>query len=244
MREREELSQEEFERLEAYLDGSMEQEARVEFQKLLELEPQLQNTLSELEATRNAVLAGNLQKQLDGVHQKHQAANSIAEQGNGKLWLRAAAVLALVGLGLFFLLKPDKNEQLFAEYFTPASGLPTQMGTTDNYTFQDGMVDYRSEQYNEALAKWMPLLASAPNNDTLNYYMGVGHLANKSHSKATPYLQTVTQLENSKFQQDAAWYLALAYLELGEVETAKMKLRSLIAPTVEQKALLEQLNNL
>ena len=82
------------------------------------------------------------------------------------------------------------------------------------------MVSYKQGAYAEAIAQWEPLLNEKPKNDTLNYFVGVAHLANNNESEAITFLQWATEKENSQFLSDAYYYLGLSYLKKGNKENA------------------------
>ena len=109
---------------------------------------------------------------------------------------------------------------MFLEYFSPDPGLPTVMGNNDNYPFYEAMVDYKEGNYDVAIKKWRGLLVSKPNNDTLNYFLGVAHLANDDSKSAIPYLEKI-DVSESFFGKDAKHYLGLAHLKSGDIEKAK-----------------------
>ena len=64
-----------------------------------------------------------------------------------------------------------------------------------------------------------------PENDTLNYFIGVAHLANKNVTEAIPFLERSIEAEDDfVFLDDAYFYLGLAYLKEDNIELAKKHL--------------------
>jgi tetratricopeptide (TPR) repeat protein len=125
----------------------------------------------------------------------------------------------LLTIGFFawlFLLKTDPNEKLFMAYFQADPGLVTAMSSASNYEFDRAMVDYKSANYQEAIARWEKLIQDKPENDTILFFLGSSHLALKKADPAIFYLDAVASNENSNFQKDAIWYLGLAYVLEGK----------------------------
>ncbi len=86
------------------------------------------------------------------------------------------------------------------------------------------MVDYKQGNYDMAINKWEKLLAKKPENDTLNYFLGVSHLATGADNNAILFLKKVTN-SNSYFEKEARYYLGLAHLKNGEIDKAKIFLK-------------------
>ncbi|AFL81154.1 hypothetical protein Aeqsu_1671 [Aequorivita sublithincola DSM 14238] len=140
------------------------------------------------------------------------------------LWYSIAAVM--VGLiGIFWMMQSNStSEKIFAENFKPDIGLPLKMGATNNLEFYEGMLDYKQENYNEAIAKWEVLIKDNPENDTVNYFLGVANLALGNADKSLKFLQNETRFQQGIFKEDAAYYTALAKIKKGEFEEAKILL--------------------
>ncbi len=133
------------------------------------------------------------------------------------------AILLAVG-SLWFFTRQSPNEKLYDTYFTPDPGLPTVMGNNDDYAFYEAMVDYKQGHYGIAIEKWEELLQTKPENDTLNYFLGVSHLVNGNSQEAINYLRPVGNDEDSIFFSDANTYLGLAFLKTDEISEAKKAL--------------------
>ena len=131
----------------------------------------------------------------------------------------AASIVILLGC-FWFLNRQTSNEALFNKYYIEDRGLETNMGDTDSYNFDDAMVDYKSKKYNLAIDKWKTLLKNKPKNDTLNYFLGVAHLANKNEIKAENYLKTALETTQSEFLNEAYFYLGLTYLKMDNIDLA------------------------
>jgi tetratricopeptide (TPR) repeat protein len=213
MNDEKELTQAQFERIEAYLQQNLTEEENLQFKKELASNEALQK---EVEIQRNlmlAVEAGALKSKMDAIHRKLFRSRSIT------VWMAvAASIILLVAVGIWLINRPDPAERLYAESFTADPGLPVPMSATDDYLFYDAMVDYKSGKYSLAESKWSTLLIESPVNDTLLYYIGMCNVNDGNHDKAIPYLEKVIQLGSISFSGKSEWYLALCYLKLEDLE--------------------------
>jgi len=213
MEENKEITQQNFERIEAFLLNKMTANEQHDFENELNRDPALAKEVATQRELMLAVETGEMKNKLDTIHQKITKKN-----GNTKWYLVAASIAVLLAIGIWTLNRPDKAERLFASNMTIDPGLPVPMSATNNYVFYDAMVDYKSGKYALAIIKWEPLLAQNPESDTVNYYLGVANFNNENFQKAIPYFEKVTQQENSTFYGLGEWYLALSFLATKDVE--------------------------
>ncbi len=217
-----EQSQQEFERIERYLTGMMKPEEQAAFENALKTDTSLKQQVEEVSLLIRAVEERSLRNKLDEFHEEITAKGSNVK--SIRPWIKyvvAASVVFLIGLGIWLLSgQKNRNEKLFAQYFKPDPGLITPMSTTSNYEFYRGMVDYKQGKYREAIERWNPLLEREPENDTLNFYLGVSFLAKDETGKAIAYLSKTVHYPNSIFISEAWYYLGLAHLKAGNSEEA------------------------
>ncbi|NGX84455.1 hypothetical protein [Aequorivita sp. KMM 9714] len=155
------------------------------------------------------------------------------------MWYSAAAILILL-FGIFWMLDSNNTaEKIFAENFKPDIGLPLKMGNADSYEFYEGMLDYKQENYKKAISKWEVLLKDNPENDTLNYFLGVANLALGDASESLKYLTNQERFQEGMFKEEAAYYTALAKIKEGKIEEAKNLLKN--TPSIQNTKLLRQL---
>jgi hypothetical protein len=154
-------------------------------------------------------------------------------------WYAGAAVLAAL-LGIFWMMKiSSTSEKIFATYFNPDIGLPLIMSTTNACDFYEGMLDYKQENYKMAIEKWQILLEAKPENDTLNYFLGVAHLALGNSAKSLEFLENQERFRQGIFKEDASWYAALAKIKEGKLDEARVFLQKY--PSKRNTALLNEL---
>jgi len=204
-------TQELFER---FLMGGMDDNERSAFLESLEGDSELDQRFKMFKSTFRAVEEAGLRTSMEQYHSKIEGSGKGSHRSGRITFYRiAASVAVLVALGLWFLLHKTPNERLYQQYFIADPGLPTVMGSADNYDFQEAMVEYKQGNYATAIAKWETLLSQNRDNDTLNYFLGSAHLARGDAHKAIGYMQKALSVKESAFVQDLHFYLGLAYLK-------------------------------
>jgi len=217
MKEQEQLSQPDFERIEAYLLDRLSEEDRKLFEYELKSNDKLKNEVVTQRDLMLSVETGELKSRLDSIH------NKVSKQRNVSRWIAVAASVAiLVAVSIWMINKPDKADNLFAANLTLEPGLPVPMSATNNYEFHDAMVDYKSGKNELAISKWEKLLLVNPVNDTLNYFIGVAHFNDENYSEAIQYFEEVLSLKSSSFTGKGEWYLALSCLKTEDFERLNM----------------------
>jgi tetratricopeptide (TPR) repeat protein len=237
------ISQEEFELIEHYLNGSMSNEEQSDFEKSLTEDEVLKQKTEELRILFQAVEEQTLREKLKKFHKEIPSEKSKTKSLNPfRRYAIAASIALLAVLGIWLILnQKPKNEKLFAQYFKPDPGLITPMSTTSNYEFYRGMVDYKQAKYKLAFERWKPLLAKKPQNDTLNFYLGLSFLSTGNSTSALPYLTEVGKAGKSIFLPDVYYFIGLAYLKEGNIEKAKIALEK--NGSEKARDLISKLNN-
>lgn len=220
------ITHELLETVERYLNNTMEASEKIQFEKLIQEDNTLKQQVEDIKILLSGIETASLREKMEAFHQQFEATvpvRSITQNNrtNSRLFYAIAASV-IVLLGIFWLFKPqNSNSQLFEEYFYADPGLPTTMGSDMDFTFYDGMVNYKRKEYDIALEKWNILLSEKNNNDTLNYFIGVTYLAQGNTEQAISYLQKVTTQEESIFYDDSFYYLGLSNLKNNQLELAK-----------------------
>jgi len=219
------ISPEEFEQIEQFLNNEMPSDQAAIFAERLQSDLILQQKLEEVKLLTLGVSEAVLKNKLESFH---EAINTNSSKKNGKVisigkrLLAAAAVLAIIGLSAWwFFLRENKLEKIYSNYYKPDPGLITAMGPSDNYTFEKAMVDYKNGDYDKAIEAWSSLSKDQPRNDTLNYFLGAAYQANGKNKEAITLLEKATANKNNTFYKDACWYLGLAYLKEENTEKAR-----------------------
>lgn len=241
------ISQQEFEAIERYLQGNMPETERTAFEESLAEDKDFQRTVENYRNLIEGIESTSLKYAMDRFHDEMETSDSAGESNPKKnypfvKYLIAASVLLAIGLTSWFVAtRQSPQEELFAAYFEPDPGLITPMSSTGQYDFYVGMIKYKRGDYEEAINKWVPLLNAKPQNDTLNYFLGVAYLALGNEDKALPYLKTSVENDGFSFIDDTYYYLGLAYLKNENREAAIRALQQ--SNSGRAKELLAELEN-
>src|SRR5690554_2940130 len=184
---RKDISWAEFERIERFLLGRMDEDELKQFETDLERDEHLRDEVTLQAKLLATVESGSMNQNASILTAKMQEGGKSLldpEATRGKRpvsryrWHAVAAALVAVVVSVwYFGLRPSPEEQLFEAYFVPPKGLITPMSATDNYLFYDAMVDYKQGDYPQAITKWSDLLELQPKNDTLVFFIGAAYLA-------------------------------------------------------------------
>ncbi|WP_432412504.1 tetratricopeptide repeat protein [Rasiella sp. SM2506] len=251
MKRNEDISQEEFERIENYLNNELTPDEKITFEKAIQEDPSVGKKVAEVKQLLFGIETAVLKNDLDTyheelnpvrkVHTEHSDTIEIPKKTNTMALVYSMAAAIVIAFGIFWFMK-DLNtpERVFAKHFKPDPGLPTVMSTTNDYSFYEGMVDYKRKEYGVAITKWKKLLPEKENNDTLDYFLGVAYLAEGNAEKSLEYLEPTQKFSNGIFKEDAPYYKALAKIKLGQIEEATKLLKAY--PSTRNKELLNDLN--
>lgn len=241
------LLPEEWHIIESYLDEKDASRKVALFNKEVNEIPNVQQKIKYVEKIREEIEDSILRGKIKEFHTHVSEAedSEIKTVGSKKIKFNAilysVAAMIVVLLGIFWLMESSNttSEKLFSKNFKPDVGLPLKMGTSNTYGFYEGMVDYKQENYKEAIAKWQTLVDENPENDTLFYFLGVANLALGNAKKSLEYLQNQDRFQKGMFKNDAAYYAALAKIKEGKFEEAKVFLET--NPSAQNTQLLEQI---
>ncbi|WP_132214534.1 tetratricopeptide repeat protein [Mariniflexile fucanivorans] len=230
--------------IDRYLQERMPADEKLQFEERIEKDPILKAQIEDVKLLRIGIGKAVLKSRLKSFHEDLPDAPIISKEKVFKINYKYHAIAAsiVIALGCFWFLNRDsKNERLFAKHFKPDFGLATTMSESNNYDFDDAMVDYKQKNYDLAIKKWETILNAKPKNDTLNYFLGISYLAKNAEKEAVSKFQNVVKQDQSAFKSDAYLYLGLAYLKLDNLEKARENLA--LSDTENSRLLLSELKN-
>jgi len=238
------ISQELLETVERYHNHTMPHDERKTFEHRLQNDAEFKTLVTDIQSFLFGIEQQALTEKMDEFHKDLTVILATTETDSKVRFLHwrkiAAAVVIIVASASFWMINGSSNERLYNSYFKPDPGLPTTMSRTDNYTFFDAMVNYKQGDYKKAISKWEVLQKKEPQNDTINYFLGVAYLADKKEKVAIPYLEKTVSQPESVFNNDAEYYLGLAHLKNDNREDAIKYLK--LSTTENSKRLLEKLD--
>lgn len=212
------LDRKRFEAIEAYVLGTMPSDERAVFERELAHDAQLRAEVDLQRENTMAVELGGMDRLLEQIGAEQRAKDE-GTVGPWTIYLKYAAVIAvLLSAAVWWMARPNANERLFAEHFTPEPALPVTMSATDDLAFQDAMVAYKLGDHQEARDKWSAQLQGEPGNDTLHFYIASASLAVGDAEAAIPLFKGLADDAGSVFRDRSRWQLFLAYLKIGDRE--------------------------
>ena len=244
MKDNSKISKELLEIIERYINGTMTSKELKDFNQLLELDNEFKTKVEDVKTMLTGIETQALKEKLNEFHKdipktivENTPKTKVRFLNFSKISIAAAIIIAV---GSIWFFNTSKNEKIYANFFKPDPGLPTTMSATNNFDFYDAMVNYKHGDYTIAIDKWQVLQERKPDNDTLNYFLGVAHLANKNVTDAIPYLErSIEAQDDFTFLDEAYLYLGLAYLKEGNIELAKKHLNT--SETADAKKIISEL---
>lgn len=201
-----------FELIENYIVGKLDEEQAGIVKERLKSDEDFRQYYEEIKDFIVAIQADGLKESLKGRKIEDAADNKIIHLNAGRtgnprrVWLVAASLAMLLAFGwlLYTVNAPTNHSKLMAEAFYSDPGLPTKMSATKHYDFYDGMVDYKTEDYESALNKWSSS-TDRIGPDTLEYYKSMALLNLRKLEEAESGLKLVPQ--SSPLYNQAQWRL-------------------------------------
>lgn len=219
------ISLEQWEEIEAYLNGSLSTEQLQAFEQRLQTESDLLAKVEKVKLSLLTVEEAGLRADLETFHARLKTKPVVSitthKKNNVTKWLAVAAVFIAIAVStVLYLQQPNENEKVYSNFYKPDPGLSTTMSQTDDYEFEKAMVEYKTGEYEKALTSWKKLLQTNPASDTLNYFIASAYLAENNSKDAIPYYEKVIANNNSEFLNDAYWYLGLSLIKEGKNKEA------------------------
>ena len=234
--------------LEAYLSGEMSESERIAAQAKIKENPEIQAQLSDLEDMYTVLKVHNrnlLKKTLQKADQETKSRTAAPKQVFMKYAIGIAASIILLFVAYWFLQSSSSPQELFAAHFEPYPNYEIVRGEENQNSFSKAMYAYDQNDYRNAISLMESLLEKESKQEDLLLYLGVAYLANQQTQSAIQTLQELHQLPSQKYEAQSNWYLAMAYLQSGNAEQAKIYLKKLIeeSSTYQEKAqkILKQL---
>jgi len=217
--------------IEAYLRGTLDEQALAAFQKRRENDPEFDREVLDYSEIINQIRSNHEQ---DFMNKLRHWDNEIENRQEAKIipfrriFLIAASVLLLAIAGLYlFRNSQSDHEQLFQEYFQPYENVISERsGKNDNQ--QQGMELYDQKKYEEAIVQLKLAATEDSDNASLKCYLGIAYLATGHAQEAKSTFDEIVKKDHSLFKEVAEWNLAMTYLKLDDEGSLKKTLEGII----------------
>jgi tetratricopeptide (TPR) repeat protein len=184
---------------------------------------------------RLATLADN--EVIDETERTQNTRMTVVHRSNPSwTWMAAAASVALLAVASWWLfLKPQptttSNTMAMVETYLKTDAAPVWSTTMDNTTVEQQEAKAKDAYQNGTYAEAVALFEGLPPTKKEHFfYLGISALKQQKPDakKAVDNLLKARTLANG-WQEDATnWYLALAYLQLGQNEEARKELNNIV----------------
>jgi tetratricopeptide (TPR) repeat protein len=217
-------TQEDFELIESYLNGSLGAEEQEEIRLRLLSDADFAAQVDEIRQLILGVERAALASKLDSFHvgmSDQRKPDNVRRINSYQIWGVAASLSLLVCVAIWWLVgRTSPGEALYHSYYQVDPGLVTSMSSDSDYDFDRAMVDFKSGEYLKAKEAFGSLLSKNSENDTLTYFLAMAEL-NMNGEAAEKLLLTVSQDTTSGFSKDSFWYLGLLALKRDDYDLAK-----------------------
>ena len=223
--------EEDIELIEAYLRGSLDEQALAAFQKRRQDDADFDREVIDYSQIINGI---RTTQERDFMSKLRHWEGEIENRKETKVVplrtifsIAASVVLvSLVGVYLFRNGQRD-HEQLFQEYFQPYENVISERsGKNDN--LQRGMELYDQKKYDEAIVELKLAAIEDPDNSSVRCYLGIAYLAAGRAQEAKTMFESIVHGDRSLIKEVAEWNLAMTYLKLDNEAAAKKILEEII----------------
>lgn len=233
------LSEEQYELIEAYLAGELSEADKALLESEMQADAVLQAEVNRQRDIRLGLRALGIEKVLKKAQENYKASLVTAEPElvatpvvrpllNWRYWVAAASVVSVLGIGYYAYQQTANNaaEVAYAETFTPDSDddllkeFPTDASTDTRQQFLDAFTNYKAGRYDQVIDQVKTLPDDKKTVHYKNYFLGLSYLANQQPANAIPLLQRAQASSSISLRQKSEWFLALAYIKNQEKEKA------------------------
>jgi len=159
-------------------------------------------------------------------------------------WATAAAAAIFVGLYFGIITPSGLGKKIYNEHFEPYPNkvIPSTRGieVPENFAHFSqeeynlvvrAMKHYQRGNYKEASELFEQHVNRKKENAALIFYKGISQLKSGKEKQAEENLRYILNNKESEFRQEAQWYMALTYLKVNEIESARETLKKISETT-------------
>lgn len=231
------------EQIQDYIEDRLAGEEKLAFEKRLETETTFKKDYV-LELARHKALQASLRAEAKA-ELKKMLGQSTPVRAIRPMWRAsaiAAGILILFLAGYLLISQQKSPEQLAMGYFEPYPLSNIRGETNDQQAiFDKALAPYQQGDFEKALPFLQQLHQANPSNPQLTLNLASGFMAEGQPKEAIGLLKTIS----GQSADAAEWYLALAYLQDGQLDAAKILLQEISGkPHFRQEQAAELLGKL
>jgi hypothetical protein len=224
----------EISKIESYLDGTMKDEEKAEFEKRIASDKKLASEVALHQEVNEAI------KEED-VHQlrlKIRNILNLKKNYSTNLQTRvtrfikypiAATIFILIGLSLWQLLLNKSSLEVYNMFYKPyQTDISTRSVKQLSDKIQLSYLLYQEGDYEASFEILKNYLVNNLNDQTAHFYFGMNALELQQYDLAIRELEVVAHDHSTPFSIHAQWYLAMTYLKTDQQNKATKYLNQLI----------------
>ena len=157
--------------------------------------------------------------------------------------LLVAATVALLVVTLYNLqwFAAPSTAELFANYFEPYKLGFVDRGEANDSVIEEANYHYANQNFEEAAKAFEGLSTIDKTNQYYNFYLAISYIGNLESTKALPFLKEVLNSEQADLHDPAEWYIAMAFLQDGQKDSAREQLMEITKKSSKFQQLAIQL---
>ncbi len=226
-----------FEIIEKYIDGDLEGQELLDFEKLLATDPDIKRDYQLSLEINNSVGEDDIIALRETIAYMYDEESKIKRLPNvfrkRRFYYAAASVALLLATGGLVqrLAGPDlNNEAIFDKYYTPYEVTVTYRSGNEKIDklLLTAMERYEEQDYEKALVLFEEVLESRKNDMAINLYSGISYMEEEMYNEAKSSFNTIISDNDNLFVEQAKWFTAMCYIKTENNEKAKEVLNNLI----------------
>lgn len=222
--------------IDRFIHGDLSEKEARDLQHAIDTDPEVREAYNLHKGVENAVcdpVAGTYRRMLDDIYkEQYGREEGVFRHTFKKYYPWAALLVVLIGISVIILMNRDRqplNEHIYAEYYSPYE-FPNNYRSPSGTDLLDAGMDYFNKgEYREALQKAELKLEKSHGNIVAIYLAGVSLLGDGECETAISFLSQVAASENIALKEFAAWYEALAYIKMNDLEQATKCFANIVA---------------
>ena len=177
----------------------------------------------------------NMLEQEEQNWQKQEGQESFdKKQTISRRWFLITLSAAIVALVLWWLGREQKKRKppVFQAWFEvhPNNLVQLERSPNEDDLLQESFMAYKNNDHEKAIALFDQLMSTSP-DDNLRFYKANSLLALGRAEETVVVFKELTESDSTIYKAQSEWYLALAYLQLGDLARTKKALGNIRSKT-------------
>ena len=206
----------------AYLRGELSASEKLKVEERMKDDPFLVESMAELDM----YLKGG-GSETEAISRRNKLKKNFSSTSKNKFFenkpfiYSAAASLVILVVGLFAIYQiiQSGEKELYSEYYKPYEDIITTRGDTEDEVAK-AMMYYNNKDFTNAEAILYNISKENKERVIESFYLAQSQLAQGKYDLAINTLEPISKDDSSLLKTHARWYLALAYLKLGNKDEA------------------------